>query len=872
MSRRVNVVPHTHWDREWYEPFQRFRLRLVALLDDLLPRLDADPGYAHFLLDGQMAVVDDYLAIRPEAEATLRRLAASGRLAVGPWYILMDEFLVSGETIVRNLQLGLERAAAFGGAMPVGYLPDMFGHIAQMPQLLRQFGLEHAVVWRGVPASIDRTAFWWRAPDGSEVRAEYLPSGYGNGALMPTDAKQALDRIRGWEAAHAAELGDAPMLWMNGSDHLPPQAHLSSLVAEINALAEGELDVRIASLAEHLAAAPTHGLPTLTGELRSGARANLLMGVVSNRVDVRRAAARAEQAIERLAEPLMALFAPPSAWPQALLDEAWRLLLRNSAHDSVCACSNDEVVDAVVHRYAEARQIGEGLTANALRFAAAQASCTGPVIVNPAARTRSGVAEIVVLGEGVPDGAQLVRAEPRRTLLFDLAAPVAVPVLGEIVGWTAGLSSATVELTTDGAVDVVVFADGTPGEPAERSAITGRVRALLDDRPDAQVRAWVQQIPSVRVLVRAADVPGFGWRAWSPSPPTNPAVAEGTTLSNGLVRVAADETNGTFAIDGLRGFGHLVDDGDQGDTYNWCADGDDVLVDAPDHVSVHTTGGPVAAHLVITRTYRVPEGSPRTSAPARELTVVTDVELRAGERVVRLTVTIDNPCDDHRLRMFLPLPHPATTSSAECAFAVVERGLHAEGGPTEQALATFPSRRFVRAGGLTVAHEGVAEYELVDLQPAGAGAFALTLLRAIGWLSRPPMASRPLPAGPFLELRGPQMHARVERCFAITLEEHDPYALADDLLVPLQTTYAGGLGDRPAVHQALAVTGAEVSSVRRRGGRTEVRVFNPAADRTTVALQDRKGWLVDLRGRPLERFDGSFALGPWAIATAVLDD
>src|SRR5205823_7757784 len=139
-----------------------------------------------------MAVVDDYLEVRPEAEPVLRRLAGSGRLSMGPWYILMDEFLVSGETMVRDLQLGLERAAAFGGAMPVVYLPDMFGHVAQMPQLLRQAGLEHAVVWRGVPAAVDRTGFWWTAPDGSTVRAEYLWVGYGNRAPVPPHAKALL--------------------------------------------------------------------------------------------------------------------------------------------------------------------------------------------------------------------------------------------------------------------------------------------------------------------------------------------------------------------------------------------------------------------------------------------------------------------------------------------------------------------------------------------------------------------------------------------------------------------------------------------------------------------------------------------------------
>src|SRR5947209_279253 len=196
-KRRVSIIPHTHWDREWYSPFQTFRLRLVDLLDDLLPRLDADPSYAHFMLDGQMAVVDDYLAVRRGAEPTLRRLAASGRVSAGPWYILMDEFLVSGETTVRNLQRGLDRAAAFGGAMDVGYLPDMFGHVAQMPQLLQQFGFEHAVVWRGVPSVVERSGFWWSALDGSTVRAQYLwPEGYGNGADCRDDGAALIAQVR----------------------------------------------------------------------------------------------------------------------------------------------------------------------------------------------------------------------------------------------------------------------------------------------------------------------------------------------------------------------------------------------------------------------------------------------------------------------------------------------------------------------------------------------------------------------------------------------------------------------------------------------------------------------------------------------------
>ena len=158
-------------------------MRLVDLIDQLLERMSADPRL-RFTLDGQAATVDDYLEVRPEAEPVIRQLIAEGRLAIGPWQILLDEFLVSGETIVRNLELGWARAEGLGGAMRVGYLPDMFGHIAQMPQILRRAGIDRAAVWRGVPAAIDRHSFTWRSPDGSSVETEYLVGGYGNGAHL----------------------------------------------------------------------------------------------------------------------------------------------------------------------------------------------------------------------------------------------------------------------------------------------------------------------------------------------------------------------------------------------------------------------------------------------------------------------------------------------------------------------------------------------------------------------------------------------------------------------------------------------------------------------------------------------------------------
>ena len=213
--------------------------------------------------------------------------------------------------------------------------------------------------------------------------------------------------------------------------------------------------------------------------------------------------------------------------------------------------------------------------------------------------------------------------------------------------------------------------------------------------------------------------------------------------------------------------------------------------------------------------------------------MTTTLELHAGDDLVRVHVAFDNHgLRDHRLRVHLPLPQRASSSVAECAFATVERGLTAEGGPTEQGLATYPSRRFVTAGGLTVAHEGLLEYELVDLDDAAttAGALAITLVRATGMLSQGPMATRPLPAGPLTPMEGPQSQHRVEARFAIQLGECDPYAVVDDALLPLLVTRGGGAAASGAPEgQALSVTGAEVSAITREAGGLLVRVFNPSA-------------------------------------------
>jgi mannosylglycerate hydrolase len=902
----VAIVPHTHWDREWYSPFQIFRVRLVQLLDALLPLLERDLSYARFLLDGQTAVIDDYLAVRPEAAPRLARLAASGRLQVGPWMILMDEFMVSGETLVRNLQLGMARATTLGGAMRVGYLPDMFGHVAQMPQLLRLAGLDHAVVWRGVPAAVTQTAFWWEAPDGSRVRAEYLYGSYSNGRDLPDDAKQLVARAHGYELElGSARLRGGALLLMNGTDHQMPQPWLGRVVAEANAVQDDYRFV-VTSLAEYLPTQPTEGLATWSGELRSGARANVLMGVASNRVDVHRACAAAERALERRAEPLSALLRPAEDYPASLLEVGWRHLVLNSAHDSSCACSHDEVVDAVRVRYQEARQVGDALVREALHALAGRvaAPAGATLVVNPTAADRGGLVEGVVPGAGpvhmVADDGTPCPTQVRWELGTEGFATV---VTGQKVRWVLELlrgtefAAARIAAVTRRQLDVddweYELRAARPGEePIDLEETREELLALGEG--GATIRFRQILAPARSIVFAPGPVPGFGWRTYRPVDGPGPSTdvhADGAELANEYLRVVVDPHDATLTIetaDGVRveRVNRLVDGGDGGDTYNYSPPALDRVVDGPTEVAVEVLErGPVRAALEVVAAYDWPiaaVGDVRSCARRRDETVRCEVrtrlELRAGEGFLRVRVDVDNRARDHRLRAHFPLAVPVSGSDAECAFAVVHRGLTAEGGPHEAALPTFVSRRFVDcsdgAVGLAVVHDGLLEYEVVD----DGRELALTLLRATGYLSRTEPSLRPNPAGPIDPLDGPQLSGRHVVEYAVLPHRGDwaaaeLYQVADAVLVPLERARVPGstAATEPATGRALRVDGVPVSAVTRDAGGLVVRVFNPSPAVATATVEHHEtpahGWVVDLIGRPRESFEGRVTLAPWSIAT-----
>jgi hypothetical protein len=483
------VVPHTHWDREWYLSFEGFRAKLVPTLDAVLDLLATDPLWRHFHLDGQTAMIDDYLEVRPEREDEIRTHVASGRLSCGPWVTLVDEFLVSGESIVRNLEDGIERARELGADGFAGYLPDQFGHIGQMPQILRRAGIDNAVVWRGVPSGIDRTSFIWRAPDGSEVTALYLPFGYGQGRDAGRLTADLGALLRTEERRMEPYLGPGEtMLLPAGDDHLPPPPGLGAAV-------EATEGAAIVSLRDHLAELPATAL-MWSGELRSAARANLLPNTYSVRPQQKVDRARAEQKLERYAEPLNALV-PGVPWPEKRLRRAWRLLHLNGAHDSVCGCSTDEVAAAVDGRSLLVQEIADELAASAIDALAARVEGDGPLSFNPSPFERDGVPglgwartspplpqpiDLDVVGGSVVYGDVRLRIEDRSDLgdLYNFCPP-GPPCL---VAATGAGGAAVFE---DERFTAVVVAEARPGDgfltleiEIDNRAPDHRVRLLLD--------------------------------------------------------------------------------------------------------------------------------------------------------------------------------------------------------------------------------------------------------------------------------------------------------------------------------------------------------------------------------------------------------
>lgn len=858
----VHVVSHTHWDREWYHTAERFRQRLVALVDELLDFPPASGGA--FLLDGQAIVLDDYLAVRPDRALAMAERLRAGTLEAGPWYVLADELIPSGEALVRNLLAGraaLRRLSA--EPPPVLYCPDSFGHPAALPLLARGFGCELIVLWRGLggarwPCS---DVFRWRAPDGTTSLVYHLPrDGYELGSNLPADPGAAAARWARLRAELAPRARMGVLLVQNGADHHALQRRHAeaiealAMTARPDRVVESSLRRFAAAVVGAAARAEVPGLPEIAGELRdSYGYTWALQGTFATRARQKRANAQVERLLARDAEPWAALAALRGGRERgALLDAAWRTLLRCHPHDTLCGTSIDDVARAMDARLAAARAQGRGIRDDALLDVVGHDPVEArerpdewrelAIVRNAAARPRGGVARLQLRRflRHVPVGPGSAPAPGEPTEVAPPAAPLSLHLDGRPLHW----------------------------QPLGRSLGHDRVESPrhypdndLVERIDAL--AW---LPPVAGYGTASIELRAGTRDSGPPGPAGfrPVTAAGTAIENGILRMEVD--GGVVRLTELAS-GRVVpsliafeDVGDRGDLYT------PSLVGQPSRATLEGARllrhGPLRGELETrwriqvapapVRPAAAGEGAPPDSTPPVAMVVRARVSLDAEAPFVRLRVDGDNAATDHRLRVVVGTGVAGGAVLADAAFALVPRApirVAEEDRRVESPPPTAPLHRYVSryaaGAGATVYSDGLAEYEALP-----DGGVAVTLVRAVGELSRRDLPERPGHAGWPVPTPGAQSRGRFAAELALLLHGGDTPATralaertADDVLLPL-----AGTPLRSALRIPPATAGLELE-----GETLAFSCAKPSADGR---------WLV-LRARNLV---GEPAIGRWRLA------
>jgi 2-O-(6-phospho-alpha-D-mannosyl)-D-glycerate hydrolase len=730
----VHLVSHTHWDREWYLPVERFRQRLVALVDELI---DDPPGAEEsFLLDGQAIVLDDYVRVRPDRARAIGELLRERRLEAGPWYVLADELIPSGEALVRNLLAGRRTLARFGAsAPPVLYCPDSFGHPAALPSIATGFGLGVIVLWRGYGSRRfpPGDTAWWTAPSGERVLLYHLSrGGYELASNLPVDAEGAEARWAAMREQLAPRSTTGVVLLPHGADHHARQVEYRAAVNAVEAAGARDAVHRSSLLRFQRALverASHSALPSVDGELRdSYGYAWTLQGTFATRAHEKRLNALAERALIRDAEPWNALASRDKRSRRALLDEAWRTLLEAHPHDTLCGCSIDDVAAAMELRLGSAINQAAGVREDAVLdlvgYDAAVARTKKeewqPValIRNPAPRRRTGVAVVeieefiadVPVGPGSAPVAKAAEApSPRRTP--SIAGLGAVQVLGR----------------------------------ETRNARVESPRHYPDNDLVAvtRVAAWVADAPAYGIVSRP-----IGRRTRAAAAPTDRVTTTPRSMENASLAVSVDP-DGTVSLEHLstgRRVASLIrfeDNADVGDLYTPAPRPRACRVQLRGVRRVHR--GPLRGELALSA--RI------TDTNASRGAVAVDVAIRlvldAGASHLVLALTGNNQRDDHRLRILLSTDVEQADVWADAAFGPVRRvpiAPSADETQDERVPPTAPLHRYVSlfddARGCTVLSDGLAEYEWRD-----DGSVAVTLVRAVGELSKSDLPERPGHAG-----------------------------------------------------------------------------------------------------------------------------
>ncbi len=810
----LHAVAMTHWDREWYMDFQKTRLKLVHLIDGLMDALEDDPAFTSFMLDGQTLPLRDYLAVRPECRERLTRLILSGRILIGPWYILPDEILITGESHIRNYLLGSRVAGEFGAEkMQIGYLPDSFGHPSQMPQILSGLGMDTIVFWRGSTEETDRQEFYWRAPDGSRVLTILMPDGYSTGAELSEDPAVTAARLDQYIENFHHYATTEHIYLSNGGDHLEPPPYLARVLREAapRMCAGTVTHTTLKDFLDALRRSLKGELKEVSGELCGASRSILLLSTLSTRTYLKQQNHEASRLLENELEPLFAIAAADGyAYPQGELTLAWQYLMENLPHDSICGCSIDDVHEDMLFRTRQVRNIGRELFEQARTYyrgidTSGIRDGTALAVFNTTGRDRSDYVEATV------------DLEARPTMLLDFNR---TDEAGRYPHHYVDNASDALRPLPSG---VRVF-DG------ERELPSVLIRAEVANSMDLGYRRFPHQynVNRLKIGFVADGVPAMGYKTLSVVPlyeERPPVLFAGARLENEYFAVEADLTDGSLTVTDKRsgrvliGINRLADGGDCGDAYTYCPpDADRIVHPDPATVTARVVCRSGARQaLEIMGILRIPAGlfnrSEARSPETVDCAFTSWVSLYPGVARVDIRTTVDNRARWHRLRALFPSGVRAEAHWSAGAFSVDRREMNPAENPNAREIClTHPQKDFCSLDdgryGLTVANRGLAEYEAFD--DGNQSVLAVTLLRCTGVISQRVIKTRDEAAGWHESAPGAQCIGTWD--FEYSVIPHDgnwiesrAYETARAFNLPMRSMQleAGCPGDLPAVRSLV---------------------------------------------------------------------
>jgi alpha-mannosidase/mannosylglycerate hydrolase len=718
-TKTLHIISHTHWDREWYMSFEKHRHKLVRVLDSLIELMERDPGYKYFHLDGQYIVIEDYLAVRPEMRERLFKLIADDRIQVGPLYILQDEYLTSGEANVRNVLYGLSLCKQ-NGILPVmtGYFPDAFGNISQMPQILAGFRIGSAVFGRGINATgannsivkedgiensrIENSEFIWRSPDGSEVMAVMFSNWYHNAMQLPEDDAELKNRLAAIIESCGKYARTPELLGMNGCDHQPIQKNLSAVLKKTSELAG--IRVVHSNFKDYLKKlAPYRDeFKTFTGELESQLTEGYttLIGTASTHVQVKQLNFACQNLLEKFVEPVSALcFLEGGKYDGGYIRFAWKALMENHPHDSICCCSDDEVASDMERRLAHVRDISGELFADSVKALAAR--------VAPVADAK---------------GIFVYNAQPR--------------FVSEVVTAQADFDA---DADTEGLSLFDSRGDVVPMEMTEERDV------FTYELPEEtfRVRKTVKRL----TITFKPDAAGLGYKTYylkkaGNVPPPQPQLQHGhMRIENDKIQVSFCRDGSFFVTEKATGFRQgpfnvYEDTGDIGDSYNYRRSSDKVSVislDGAAEVAVFKIL-PFAVTYRVKQALNVPkcrDGSNRSAARV-PLEIESFVTVTADSPRVDIRCKLNNTAKDHRLRALFFNGIEAEFAYADGQFDILKRPITPWAGwknPENPHRCQAFAELCEPQGGIIAGGKGLHEYEILR---DGKNTLALTLLRAVG--------------------------------------------------------------------------------------------------------------------------------------------